>query len=617
MLIDQSPIEAGESINGYFLRLAEANGMLHMRFLLHPHAIRLRVSYGAEQLERLASIYGLDSAGLLGANPLAGADEPIRNARFMPINRSAVCPHCLREGSVLRLAWSNVLVTSCTRHRVLLEDRCSNCETPLTWNRSSARFCDCGQDLAYLPTRAAPSFHVALSAKLLGEDLPELSLLPQGMRDQPAANLDDFLWYLHCYADKPDSIATMRRPYPALREDVDKIIESTLEPVLRHWPHGFHDLLHRLDQASDQDSAGLSKQFGHWYRMLFNKFGGAGFAWVHEAFGRYVTQHLPVTLNDRTSRIPRGLAKIKSMVSVAEARAILGVQSQRLMAELDAGRIKGHLREGSTERTFGFIPRTEIDQILQARTEYMSAREVMRRLGVTKTQLERLVEAGAFHRYVDGELPALIDGPYKATEVDHFMEMLRTQVKKGAPLPPERRQTLGSVVVTRASNAQEVLRVYKAVVRGELCPAMMDLDVAGLDRFVFDAQEIDALGAVDRGGSTLTLTQVCEITGWKPEVVAKWVQAGLLSATQVPNGAKKSTLIRIDDLVRFQQRFLVFADLAAASGGMSRYLLEGFERSGGVPLAFDNGSGVRYGMLAPYEEIAKVLKQLRVSAEHA
>lgn len=610
MLIDKTTIKPGESLNGFLLRVAERNGMAQIKQLLAPFNIKPRISYSEEQVARIAAELEWDVEELLRVNPRYGATVPRFNARFMPARRTALCPHCLKEADHLQTAWDNVLITACTKHKNLLVDRCPNCLQHLTHERVCVRYCDCGQDLAQIKTEQADPYLVAISAKLLGQQVPELEYLPEGLRQQTPEDLDGFLWYLHCYSDIISTKQVMSRPYPSTTADAVRIMLSSIKPILEDWPQGFYRLLKNLEEKAEGDSAGISKQLGHWYRMLFTKYGSESFQWIHDAFARYVTEHFAGTLNARTSRIPRGLSQIKGWVSVSEAKIMLGVQGQRIRVALDNGDIEGIVRTHGPDRDYCFVRRADIERIKHARSAYWTGREVCRQLAITKTQLQRLVEAGAFSRYEADQRPPLVEADYLSTEVQGFMQKLEDSLESKL-LKPENRKSLSDILVSRAANAQQVLRVYQAVVRGELKPRDIIQEKTGLARFIFDADEINEVNAVDLGGTTLTMTQVCEITGWKADAVVQWVRAGLLPARHVPNGASKATLIRVDALVRFMQQYLVLAGVASAGGSKSKYLIQALEAAGCTPVSFRNEKDVRFAVLLPYQELSTALKSLR------
>ena len=332
--------------------------------------------------------------------------------------------------------------------------------------------------------------------------------------------------------------------------------------------------------------------------------------------GEIQQQHFAGTLNDRTTRVPRGLTQIKGWVAIAEAAHMLKIQGQRLRVALDSNRIQGEVRSSGAQRDFCFIRQSEIDRIKTERSNYCSGRDVQRRLDITKIQLIRLVEAGAFHRYDEEQRPPLVDFDYLESEVIAFLDSLEKFYEFRA-IEPSHRKNMSDVVVTRASNAQQVLLVYQHIVKGNLRARAIDTNGKGLNRFIFDADEINEVCAVDLGGTTLTMTQVCEITGWKSEVLSQWIKAGLLTAKYIPNGATKATLIRMDDLIRFMQNHLVLADVASAGKTKSSFLIKSLESRDCPVMSFKNDAGVRFGVLMRHADLANVIRKSTAANECA
>ncbi len=620
MIIDRTPIHEGEALNGYFLRSAQANAHLGLSGLLGMSRVSHRVAYPHDQLRRLADQLGWELSALCKANPAFGHEDPRLNARFMPGRRQAFCPHCLAddraqgaEGAdgLMRLAWNNVFVTACTRHRVRLVDHCSQCEAPVSYLRTRLQACDCGQELHRIPAEAAGAFELAIAAKLTGEHLPECDLLPAGLREQAPDGLDRFLWFMHCHADRSGRVKVMKRAGVMNTAQAVAVLTATIEPLLTDWPRGFARFLEVIERAEDHNSAGLSKQLGSWYRRFVGEFNGPAYQWIHDEFAAHVSRHFAVTLNARTRHIPSGLIQIQGWTSVGEAARGLGVRAERVRAALDAGRITGTVRTAGESRDHCFVRTDEVERIRQARARHVTAQQVCLTLGVTRAQLDRLVQAGGFKKYAPDERPALVDDPFLLDEVAGFEQAVVGRLLP-VDLPPNRQRRLADFAVTRSMRADEVHEVYQAIVRGDLRPRGLADQRPGLGCLVFDGDEVRALCAREaQDGLTLTLSQACEMTGWKPEVVTQWVKAGLLPARWVANGASRTTLIRVEDLVRFQCTHLVLSDVAAASGKLSRYLHEGLKAMGCPARSFKNAAGASFGLVVPYADLGPGLLTCR------
>lgn len=141
----------GESLAGYQLRLAEANGYpsgiwLSQHFLETP---RITVNT-SNHATRVASILGLQPEEL---NRLAYTydDEPPRNyvryfgqklhLRHIKIKSPTICAHCLKERAATNGFWELKYAVACPFHGIKLIDMCQQCGQRVSWFRS--RVCVC------------------------------------------------------------------------------------------------------------------------------------------------------------------------------------------------------------------------------------------------------------------------------------------------------------------------------------------------------------------------------------------------------------------------------------------------------------------------------------------
>lgn len=164
------PCNPGESLPGYLLRLAEANGYAGIRDLLKMADIRAigSISKVISQLKTSSSDLGMLSSMAVGVldhlkTHLAQeiADEAVLlngcrvdNDAFL-VERAQVCPHCLRENGFAFEEWDLAVVTACSRHEVRLNDSCHGCNQPIAWTRRFLNHCGrCGVDFREAP--AAP-----------------------------------------------------------------------------------------------------------------------------------------------------------------------------------------------------------------------------------------------------------------------------------------------------------------------------------------------------------------------------------------------------------------------------------------------------------------------------
>lgn len=159
------PIAAGESLPGYLLRLAEANGYAGIQPLLRATGLwTSKNGYSFKLRARpdlLAAIgrmavgdpHHLDSHG---AKELKGQTYLFHSLlvdgdALLP-ERTQVCPQCLVEDGFVKEELELGPVTACSRHHSRLIDACPACGYPLRWTRTSLMHCGkCGTDLRLLP----------------------------------------------------------------------------------------------------------------------------------------------------------------------------------------------------------------------------------------------------------------------------------------------------------------------------------------------------------------------------------------------------------------------------------------------------------------------------------
>lgn len=155
------PIKTGESLPGYLLRLAEANGYAGIRHLLlatdlwestSGYSFRLRTR--PELLTTLGRMAIGDPRHLENHD----AKELKKSAAFIfrgctidtdaiLHDRAQVCPLCLGEDGIVKEEFELATVTVCSTHRVQLIDECPACRHPLDWKRSHLMACErCGAD---------------------------------------------------------------------------------------------------------------------------------------------------------------------------------------------------------------------------------------------------------------------------------------------------------------------------------------------------------------------------------------------------------------------------------------------------------------------------------------
>ncbi|HWI83489.1 TniQ family protein [Ramlibacter sp.] len=256
----------GEGLRGYFMRLAEDNGLLpniDLYLMLlgsrqHAAATKSRLAQAAEATGvPFAALGALDSRGLsnAAARTCRFAGHRIALTRLR-LERCAICPKCMRLARALHASWELSAVVACPRHGCWLIDRCPRCKVTLSWRRAGVATCRCGFDLIAAHTSPAPDAVCALTVTIeerLGGELPTKA----GRRFGFPAMLDkiplnQMLGILHLLTNVKlrrvcSAVPVMENATDSLRAEAATACSAA--DALGRWPVGWRSLQERVNAA--------------------------------------------------------------------------------------------------------------------------------------------------------------------------------------------------------------------------------------------------------------------------------------------------------------------------------------------------------------------------------
>lgn len=180
MLPRTPPKKGAESLPGYIVRLAEANGLEKLEWLPVTPESRSSLSFAhcvaldARALAELELMSGLTGGSLVGERwlPLESAAGPYIGiwGETLPLDAfmtsgAQICPLCLdAQEPFLHADWDFSLVTVCTHHHCWLVAECAACAAPLRWSRPRMLACShCGFDLRRSKTRPCANSEVEVA----------------------------------------------------------------------------------------------------------------------------------------------------------------------------------------------------------------------------------------------------------------------------------------------------------------------------------------------------------------------------------------------------------------------------------------------------------------------
>ncbi len=283
MLVVTPAPEARESMTGYAIRLAEANGYSSPGTILCYAGYKSASQLGVNcDLTLLAGAVGRDANDLseVSYGDVRGGNDKRavyrghevsswRIARVLSPKRSAFCPSCIRECGYIDSYWDLTLATVCPKHRCKSVRRCSTCKKTMSWLRPGLLKCRCGAEVEDFSVKKALVCEVELlglaQSKLQNEiasDPPNRSRFPiADLRKMTFVQLMSVLFLLGQHLQRFSHTEALESP--------DSVLEVAARS-LRNWPSDFHKSLRDLGEtnASGEQLSILRIQFGPLYRSL-------------------------------------------------------------------------------------------------------------------------------------------------------------------------------------------------------------------------------------------------------------------------------------------------------------------------------------------------------------
>ena len=277
----------GESLPGYLMRVAHANGFASTRQL---HSCLCDRSQGA--LEELCARLCLDAderSRLFGVLPGHwNHDEVPLGLAATDFNQTCKrwCPLCLREGSSLQGIWTLKLSCVCAHHGVWLHDACPRCDEVCGWTGTQYARCGCQADLSQGQAELAELPILLISQQLCGVASIDSAF---AWSDLHPAAMHRLVRCLGSFG------ASVRPAHPgqianAHRLPVARALVASTAHLLQDWPENLHRLM-RVLQPSVPQSFSVRRTFAPLYRVLYDDLSDSCYQFLRDAFEDYLHQH--------------------------------------------------------------------------------------------------------------------------------------------------------------------------------------------------------------------------------------------------------------------------------------------------------------------------------------
>lgn len=434
-LVNQRPLQPGESLPSLFVRLRRANyyqsqtaivdlcrSHMHRRDNIylpqHLHTWRILTAVTGLPPEALYTATGHQYAAALALpsetvstisfddnQPLPLLTLHARRTYRLPLYDAQFCPRCLQDGGYHRVSWFHPLAAICPRHRCFLQRGCPDCRHRLSIETIVAGRCEqCQADLA-----ASPSMDMrhdgwtlwvqerlqAWWGEAAAPDMPEATTLP----DHPVPVLLETLRGLAKTAASQPGSQNLRRRHPP-PEQIVRIYAIAMKALV-NWPQGFYQFLAAYGRRSGKAAGQITVAFTPLYlTWLEKRWLGPEFTFIQEAFDAYLAAHYPLSRSITRLHRYRHRAELRdrfSYLTQAEAAERLGVGPDVIQRLVEMGVLVDYEQGEDIQRHWHerlrFVRRQEFDALRKQWSDGLPLTEAARLLDVEPEVIIQLVHA--------------------------------------------------------------------------------------------------------------------------------------------------------------------------------------------------------------------------------
>jgi len=540
-----------EAAVGYLIRIAQSNGFATPRQLWHA----LHPSQYQMPLDELMDRVGVsikDRKSLLGPLPNYWK-SPANLALGLAINdynHSCMrwCPLCLMESPYLHEEWGLKLQCVCTRHRIMLVDRCPACGAVQHFERSDIAQCPCGARLAVTDWVATPTFLNRMCEWLANGSVGHASI---NFPDLSAAAWHRLVRYLGQFT------ADYQPPHPGQIAGLHHLELATavvinVANLLEDWPQNFNMLL-SATQKREPVTQSLQRSFGRLYRVLYVDLQASSFQFLRDAFEAYLHVNWYGFVGKRNRSLRADIVDNHPRLTLQEAAHQAGtnpaVVRHLIQSELIPG-IEGELPSGRHVRS---VHQQDIEQIVILVQGAMTLIEAARLLALPKRRVRELAVAGVLTPIISRQRTKSSVWLFSSEQLMKFSTVTGLNQNNVKPV------SLKYILKSWHLRDGEFVVLVKSIEARELIP-VIEKSVS-LGEVVLDAGKVHSWLTAHRTSldGLLSIDQAASILGVKQQVAYELVDRGFLCITETASRARK---ISIANLRIFKETYVSLVDLA-------------------------------------------------------
>lgn len=388
----------GESINGYALRVAEANFAENMRWLnIVPQFVdQVERDAGQRLFGRLPKWLNLSSDVQEKAWP--------HSTYYLLGTAARYCAECMAEQTFWRATWEHPLYTVCHRHGCYLHDRCRDCGIAIDWNRAALSHCICGAHFAKSASHRLASpvevdLALCIASKLnistagVARSSAKQSAISPFLSSLSIDDLASLVRILGTYLSGIDKSTTTVR-----LSDMDEVMKITKAgaEVISDWPNRFNNYLSMLSGFDEGDATEKTppKQFLNFTKSIQNSFNTPSLSFVLDAQRHFMIKNWYRVLDERNTWANNIDKEQLEYISLPAAARMLGISCQRVKLLVSKGELKALPKISSKSRKILHVEKQSLGAVKELFGDRLTLSGTAVLLGISEQRTEELVTAG-------------------------------------------------------------------------------------------------------------------------------------------------------------------------------------------------------------------------------
>lgn len=554
---------AHEFAPGYLIRVAEANG--YETPLAFWRTLSRRYSVPSVGLRNALNLRVAELKQILGPFPAYThiAHRETLGLRTEDFNHHWLrwCPLCWTDSLFLHFEWGIKLCCVCTRHQVILLDRCPQCGARQKYQRASlGRCCRCGSALADAATTAAPQSWIELAQILMAGLYPEEHLVPRQM--SPA----DWVRFIKYFGQISLDPATRCPGQVVGLQDIEKAtaLVNAAAQVLADWPNGMHTLLSRL-RATYPLSSHIGESFGALYRVLYAKLSVPCFDFLREAFEGYLHEHWFGLLGGRNRRLS-GMTIATHPRKPAQVIADKAGTGRALVCHLaNEGLIEGLAFYHPSGRSTWAIHEEESSTIAGYISDSITVVQASTLLGINRSRVRELISEKVLDTRISRESAYASTWLLSRSSVESVLRL-------GGVLPQLEDAVsticLGQILKYWQLHKGEFAALLRAIAGKQVCSLGRLPGFSGIAGLALPTDEARRWLDLHRTGTQhwFSIEAAARQLNVKQQVAYQLVKSGLLkaSSTDFSNGRHCPVQVHSDAIEAFRGTYVALANVARA-----------------------------------------------------